>query len=197
MQEVIKYQKRNKVVNLLMIFFCLAIISCSTDGIDGIAPTKVNEKINLTITGDISKSIDIESEELISYGISSNPYINYGEYEVIIDLKDNSYLKLLVYNKYETIPFDSEISYPAYSHDLIKSRTAYVIADYFINNQKEYSSVSTLVSNIEQTNVLETQENESFLKLFLEDVTLFNLNKEGHSAEVVEINFTGTLSFNK
>jgi hypothetical protein len=186
-----------KVFYLLMMVFALSITSCSTDGIDGNAITKITERINLNATGEINQVIKFEGADLISLAPASNPYFNDGENNITLNLGNNTILKLWVYDAYLSNPLESPIPFPSYTHDLIETRSAYVIADYIVDDVRVFSTISSLINNIERTNVLTVQENESFYKLFLEDLTLHNVSKEGHSAQLVEVSFTGTLTFNK
>jgi len=193
---ILKNQK-SKAIYLLMIVFALVSTSCSTDGIDGNATSKITERINLNAIGEINQVIKVEGADVISFEISSEHYFNNGECNITMNLGNNTILKLWVYDAFLSNPLESPIPFPSYTLDLIETRSAYVIAEYIVNDVRIYSTISSLIGNIERTNVLTVQETESFYKLFLEDLTLHNISKEGHSAQLVEVSFTGSFYFNK
>jgi hypothetical protein len=189
--------RKSKLIYLLMIAFTLVSTSCSVDGIDGNANAKISEKINLISTGEINQTFNLESAELIDFQPASVPYVNDGEYNITLNLGNNTFLKLWIYDANLANPLEAVIPFPSYTYDLIQTRSAYVIADYIVNGESEYSTISTLINNIERTNVVTVKESESFYQLFLEDLILHNTSKEGHSAQLVSVNFTGSLYFNK
>ena len=178
---------------MLAILFVFA--SCN---VDEVIPTEGNnERIDLIINGDITANINEQSADLAAYALNTNPVLYPEETKVTIDLGAGNSLDLIFYNRNFNDPLEQTFQYGAFSLDLLGDRMAYIVADYYSNGVKKYSTISSYDRGIAQYNVVRVNDKGIYYLFNIENIKLYEVSNEDLKPKIKSIELNGTFSLQK
>ncbi|MCB0502719.1 MAG: hypothetical protein KDD32_08540 [Bacteroidetes bacterium] len=182
-----------------LVTISLLLSSCSSiDVVDELQPiSNTTERVDFNINGDIIKSIHIENEDLSSYTKRTEPIVNDGEHLVRINIDENSFIDLTLYQKYFSHPLENLYQYGAFAHNLLSSKPAYLVADYYIDGKRTYCSAPSYLENTQQFNVFRATEHNNQYLVRVENLKLYDVLVKRTTAEENYIQIYGTFTLLK
>ncbi|MEZ5022564.1 MAG: hypothetical protein R2728_04750 [Chitinophagales bacterium] len=185
--------KKSTILSILAILFVFA--SCNVDEV--IPAEGNNERIDLRINGDITSNLNEQSSDLAEYTLNTTPVLNTEERKVTVDLGFGNSLDLIFYNRNFNDPLEETFQYGAFSLDLLGDRMAYVVADYYSNGVKKYSTISSVVKGIAQYNVVRANDKGNYYLFNIENINLYEVSNEDLRPKAKSIELNGTFTLQK
>lgn len=195
--EMKKRMKRGNVKYLFIIAIAilgLNLTSCSEDIVTNKTTT---ERVDIKISGDVINSQSNEATDLATGSNNPNTILNSGEYLIRLNIDANTYVDFTLYNKLFTNQLEADFSYSAFSKEILSQKISYVVADYYSNGVKTFSSASSLATGKQQLNVFKTVEKEDFYLITLSNFELFGEAREGNKEKASSIFLNGTFTLLK
>lgn len=195
MKKTLKNNTSIKWILLMIIAFPLVLASCSVDEVN---PANANnERIDLKINGDLTLNFNEEATDLATYSLNANTILHPEERKVIINLGYSHTLELTFFNQSFVDPLEAPFQYGAFSLDLLDDRMAYVVAEYYNNGKKAYSTISGFIRGVAQYNVVRANDKGDFYLFSIDDIKLYEVSDEDLRPNTKSIVINGTFTLQK